>query len=158
MHVAVIGAAGMIGRKLTDRMVADGRVGETAVDKLTLADVISPPAPAGWSGELQLATVDLSVAGGPEELLEGRPDVIFHLAAIVSGEAEKDFDKGYRVNLQGTWDLLEAIRAANAADGYPTAAGVHVIPRGVRCPVPEPHPGRLPRHAADQLWRSEGDG
>src|SRR5688500_2949355 len=99
MHVAVIGAAGMIGRKLTDRMVADGRVGETAIDQLTLVDVITPPAPAGWSGELQLATADLSVAGAPEELLQGRPDVIFHLAAVVSGEAETDLEKGYRVNL-----------------------------------------------------------
>ena len=118
MHVAVIGAAGMIGRKLTNRMVADGRVGETAIDKLTLVDVITPPAPTGWSGELQLATADLSVAGSPEELLQGRPDVIFHLAAVVSGEAETDFEKGYRVNLDGTRALLEAIRAAHAADGY----------------------------------------
>ena len=118
MHVAVIGAAGMIGRKLTDRMVTDGRVGETAIDQLTLVDVITPPAPAGWSGELQLATADLSVTGAPEELLQGRPDVIFHLAAVVSGEAETDFEKGYRVNLDGTRSLLEAIRAAHTADGY----------------------------------------
>ena len=73
-------------------------------------DVITPPAPTGWSGELQLATADLSVAGAPEELLQGRPDVIFHLAAVVSGEAETDFEKGYRVNLDGTRGLLEAIR------------------------------------------------
>jgi D-erythronate 2-dehydrogenase len=39
-----------------------------------------------------------------------RPDVIFHLAAVVSGEAEADFEKGYRVNLDGTRNLLEAIR------------------------------------------------
>ncbi len=118
MHVAVIGAAGMIGRKLTDRLVAEGRIGETAIEKFTLVDVITPPAPTGWTGELQLDTADLSVAGAPEELLQGRPDVIFHLAAMVSGEAEKDFEKGYRVNLDGTRALLEAIRAANAADGY----------------------------------------
>ena len=72
--------------------------------------MITPPAPAGWSGELQLATADLSVTGAPEELLQGRPDVIFHLAAVVSGEAETDFEKGYRVNLDGTRSLLEAIR------------------------------------------------
>ena len=41
-----------------------------------------------------------------------RPDIIFHLAAIVSGEAEQDFDKGYRINMDGTRLLLEAIRAA----------------------------------------------
>src|SRR5262249_59114340 len=44
------------------------------------------------------------------------PDTIFHLAGVVSGEAELDFDKGYRVNLDGTRALLEAIRATD--DGY----------------------------------------
>ena len=48
-----------------------------------------------------------------------RPDVVIHLAAVVSGEAEADFDKGYRVNLDGTRNLLEAIRAATP----PTATG-----------------------------------
>jgi nucleoside-diphosphate-sugar epimerase len=118
MHIAVIGAAGMIGRKLTDRLVADGRLGETAVDALTLADVIAPPTPTGWTGSLRIATTDLATAGAPVELLEDRPDVIFHLAAVVSGEAETDFDKGYRVNLDGTRAALDAIRAAHTADGY----------------------------------------
>lgn len=118
MHVAVIGAAGMIGRKLTDRVVAEGRIGSTVVEKFTLVDVIAPQAPAGWTGPVELATADLSVPGSAEQLLEGRPDVIFHLAAVVSGEAESDFEKGYRVNLDGTRALLEAIRAANAVDGY----------------------------------------
>jgi nucleoside-diphosphate-sugar epimerase len=45
-----------------------------------------------------------------------RPDVIFHLAAIVSGEAEADFEKGYRINLDGTRYLIEAIR--KVGDGY----------------------------------------
>src|SRR4029450_12257829 len=48
--------------------------------------------------------------------VENRPDVIFHLAGVVSGEAELDFDKGYRVNLDGARALLEAIRATG--DGY----------------------------------------
>ena len=48
--------------------------------------------------------------------MAGRPDVIFHLAGVVSGEAETDFEKGYRVNLDGTRALLEAIRAVG--DGY----------------------------------------
>ncbi len=117
-HVAVIGAAGMIGRKLTDRLVADGGVPGSALERLTLVDVVPPPAPAGWDGQLELATADLSVAGAPEDLLQDRPDVIFHLAAVVSGEAETDFEKGYRVNLDGTRALLEAIRVAHAADGY----------------------------------------
>jgi nucleoside-diphosphate-sugar epimerase len=47
-----------------------------------------------------------------EKLLVGRPEVIIDLAAVVSGEAERDFAKGYRVNLDGTRNLLEAVRLA----------------------------------------------
>jgi nucleoside-diphosphate-sugar epimerase len=49
-------------------------------------------------------------------LIGARPDAIFHLAGVVSGEAELDFEKGYRVNLDGTRALLEAIRGVG--DGY----------------------------------------
>ena len=63
-------------------------------------------------------SVDLSVPGAADAVIAGRPDVIFHLAAVVSGEAETDFDLGYRVNLDGTRALLEAIRAAHLTDGY----------------------------------------
>ena len=49
--------------------------------------------------------------------MAGRPDLIFHLAAIVSGEAEADFEKGYRINLDGTRMLFEAIRLAAMAIG-----------------------------------------
>ena len=52
--------------------------------------------------------------GAAAALVQYRPDLIFHLAAIVSGEAEADFDKGYRINLDGTRLLFEAIRKAGA--------------------------------------------
>jgi len=55
---------------------------------------------------------DLSRPGEADELVADKPDVIFHLAAVVSGEAELDFDKGYRINLDGTRYLLEAVRKA----------------------------------------------
>jgi len=55
-------------------------------------------------------------AGVAEKLVADRPDAIFHLAGVVSGEAELDFDKGYRVNLDGTRALLDAIRKAGG--GY----------------------------------------
>ncbi len=79
----------MIGRKLTERLVRDGGWGE-----LILHDVVPPAAPAG----AKAVTSDLSVPGEAEKLVAGRPDVIFHLAAVVSGEAEADFEKGYRIN------------------------------------------------------------
>ncbi|MFN3613247.1 MAG: D-erythronate dehydrogenase [Rubrimonas sp.] len=105
----VIGAAGMLGRKIVDRMATDRP--DVA---LHLVDVIAPEGPAGSTAE----AADLSEPGVAERLVAGRPDVIMHLAAIVSGEAEADFDKGYRINLDGTRMLFEAIRAANAQDGY----------------------------------------
>ncbi len=60
----------------------------------------------------EIVAADLAREGEATRLVGGRPDIIFHLAAIVSGEAEADFEKGYRVNLDGTRNLFEAIRKA----------------------------------------------
>ncbi|ARP99071.1 D-erythronate dehydrogenase [Pseudorhodoplanes sinuspersici] len=114
MHVLVTGAAGMIGRKLVDRLARDRSLNGQAIDKLTLLDIV--PAQMPLSVQAIIKTADLSSPGAAEEVIATRPDVIFHLAGIVSGEAETDFDKGYRVNLDGTRNLLEAIRMIG--DGY----------------------------------------
>jgi D-erythronate 2-dehydrogenase len=92
----VIGAAGMIGRKLVARLKKDG------ARDLVLHDVVP--------FEGSSAVSDLSTPGEAEKLVASRPDTVFHLAAIVSGEAEADFEKGYRINLDGTRLLFEAIR------------------------------------------------
>jgi nucleoside-diphosphate-sugar epimerase len=118
MHILIIGAAGMVGRKLADRLARDGALGGKAIDAMTLVDVVTPDAPAGFTGKVTLETVDLSAHGEADRLIAGRPDAIFHLAAIVSGEAEMDFEKGYRINLDGTRYLFDAIRIANGQDGY----------------------------------------
>ncbi|MCK3777255.1 SDR family oxidoreductase [Ensifer sesbaniae] len=118
MHILIIGAAGMVGRKLTARLARDGYLNGRAIEAMTLVDVITPEAPMGFTGKTVLETVDLSAAGEAERLITGRPDLIFHLAAIVSGEAELDFDKGYRINLDGTRYLFDAIRIAHGQDGY----------------------------------------
>jgi nucleoside-diphosphate-sugar epimerase len=94
----VIGAAGMIGRKLVRKL--DG--------ELILHDVVP------FEGSSVVS--DLSAPGEAEKLIAARPDLIFHLAAVVSGEAEADFEKGYRVNLDGTRNLFEAIRKVGS--GY----------------------------------------
>ena len=101
MHVMIIGAAGMVGRKLTERLVRDGRIAGTDIERLTLVDIFAPERPEGFSGALSVETADLAADAAAERLVDLRPDVIFHLAAIVSGEAEADFEKGYRINLDG---------------------------------------------------------
>lgn len=111
MHVMIIGAAGMLGRKFAARLVRDGALGGVAVDTLSLVDVVAAAAPAGFGGTVHAKAADLSAPGVAASLVTSRPDVIVHLAAIVSGEAEADFDKGYRINLDGTRFLFEAIRA-----------------------------------------------
>jgi nucleoside-diphosphate-sugar epimerase len=116
MHILIIGAAGMVGAKLTARLVKDGKVAGKAIDRMTLADVVAPDVPASAGIKLAAEAVDLAAPGVAERLVAARPDMIFHLAAIVSGEAEADFEKGYRVNLDGTRLLFEAIR--KVGDGY----------------------------------------
>ncbi|MCA0404578.1 MAG: SDR family oxidoreductase [Proteobacteria bacterium] len=118
MHILIIGAAGMVGRKLTARLAKDGALGGKSISAFTLADVVEAPAPAGFGGKVTSLAVDISDAAVAAKLVSGRPDVIFHLAAIVSGEAEADFDKGYRINLDGTRHLLDAIRAEGAKAPY----------------------------------------
>jgi nucleoside-diphosphate-sugar epimerase len=112
MHILITGAAGMIGRKLTARLVKDASLTGQKIDALTLIDVVAPERPAAFGGALELSTGDLAGADIAAKAVAGRPDVIFHLAGVVSGEAETDFEKGYHVNLDGTRALLEAIRAA----------------------------------------------
>ena len=96
MRVLVIGAAGMVGRKLAARLGGDVR----------LVDVVAAPG---------VEVADLADPSSAARLVADRPELIFQLAAVVSGEAEADFEKGYRVNLDGMRNLLEAIRAL---DGY----------------------------------------
>lgn len=116
MHVLIAGAAGMIGRKLTVRLLQEQRVGKREISRLTLHDVVAPEVPAGAPFPVSASASDFSQPGVAEKLVATKPDLIFHLAAIVSGEAEADLDKGYRINLDGTRFLLDAIK--NVGGGY----------------------------------------
>jgi nucleoside-diphosphate-sugar epimerase len=117
MHILIIGAAGMVGRKLVERLAKDGSLGSKAITRATLHDVIEPAAPANAPFACTTLASDYSLDGEAAKLVADKPDVIFHLAAIVSGEAEQNFDLGYRINCDGTWQLFEAVRALNMASG-----------------------------------------
>lgn len=117
MHIAITGAAGMVGRKFAESVARDPVLGTRTVERLTLWDVVQPRPPAGFAGRVDCLSTDLADPAQAQALVAQRPDLIVHLAAVVSGEAELDFDKGYRVNLDGTRHLFEAIRQLSA-DGY----------------------------------------
>lgn len=118
MHVLISGAAGMIGRKFSAAIAETGKLGSHTVTKLTLADTVEPDSPPGFSGAVTNLALDVSDPQTASQLLAGRPDVIIHLAAVVSGEAEQDFDKGYRINLDGTRYLFDAIRHLSKTESY----------------------------------------
>lgn len=115
MRILVTGAAGMVGRKLTRRLMEEGAVGGRAIAALDLHDVV--PFDAFSSPKIHVAVHvgDLSDAGASAALVAQRPDLIFHLAGVVSGEAEANLELGYRVNLDGTRALFDAIREAEYA-------------------------------------------
>jgi nucleoside-diphosphate-sugar epimerase len=115
MRILVIGAAGMLGRKLAERLARDGSLRGEPIGNAVLADVVAPKPPAA-DFQIEARVADLPEPGVADDLISSRPDVVFHLAAVLSGEAEEDFDKGYRVNLDGTRHLLEAVR--RAGPGY----------------------------------------
>src|SRR5579862_5876539 len=116
MHILITGAAGMIGRKLTARLVESGELDGRPIEKLTLIDISAPQRPEEFPGIVGTFAADIGEPAVTRAAVAGRPDVIFHLAAVVSGEAELDFEKGTRVNLDGSRGLLEAIR--QTGQGY----------------------------------------
>lgn len=118
MHILIIGAGGMIGRKLAAELARTASLGGAKIERMTLVDVMKPLIPSGGIDSIDAIAADVSAPGAAEDLARRRANVIFHLAAIVSGEAERDFEKGYRINLDGTRALFEAIRREGARQKY----------------------------------------
>ncbi|MFK7876556.1 MAG: D-erythronate dehydrogenase [Paracoccaceae bacterium] len=112
--ILILGGGGMVGQKLAHRLADHGLDGHGALD-VTLFDMSFPPngAPAA-----QRITGTLTDTKAVQAMAAAKYDVIFHLASIVSGEAETDFEKGWQTNMMPTWTLLEGLRAAHqTSDG-----------------------------------------
>ena len=110
-RVLILGGGGMVGQKLAQRLQDEGLNG--AACAITLHDMAFPPDGAAAAHQVQ---GNLAEAGTMEALAAQKFDVIFHLASIVSGQAETDFDLGWQVNMQPTWALLESLRAEQDKD------------------------------------------
>jgi nucleoside-diphosphate-sugar epimerase len=105
----------MLGRKLVKRLTEDGVIEGTTISRLSLVDIEEPERPAA-DFDVGVSVADLTSRSAVAGLVSDRPDLVFHLAAVVSGEAEDDFEKGYCVNLDGVRALFEEIRLAGT--GY----------------------------------------
>jgi len=117
MQITILGGGGFLGRKLAARLAAGGKLGPHPVTALTLFDLVPPPAPSA-------APFPVNALGGdiveqPEAAIPPGTGVVFHLAAVVSAQAEADYDLGRRVNLRGTDAVVDACRRLVAAGGKP---------------------------------------
>lgn len=152
MRVLITGAAGMIGRKLTARLLRDGEVATRAISHLDLHDIVPPEVPASAAFAVRCLTGDLSDPGAASTLVASRPDIIFHLAGVVSGEAEANFDLGYRVNLDGTRALFDAVRLAAYRPRVVFASSIAVFGAPFPDVIPDEfHPTPLTSYGTQKL-------
>jgi nucleoside-diphosphate-sugar epimerase len=141
VHVLVTGAAGMLGRKLVETLARGGLLGGRAVTRMTLSDMVAPQPPETLAMPVTSIAGDFSKPQAAAALVAHKPDVIFHLAAIVSGEAEAEMAKGYEINLDGTRRLFDAVR--DIGGGYCPrvvfASSLAVFGAPLPDPVPDTH-------------------
>ncbi|GMG84616.1 SDR family oxidoreductase [Paralimibaculum aggregatum] len=116
MRVLIIGGGGFLGQKLARRLAAAGELAGRAITALTLAD-LAPPAPVTGRVASQSLALDITDMAATGALIGAGHDVIYHLAAVVSGQAEAEFDLGMAVNLDGARHVFEGARALGAAEG-----------------------------------------
>jgi nucleoside-diphosphate-sugar epimerase len=117
VKILITGGGGMLGQKLIAALAKSGSFRGKKIESITVVDAYNQSRVLeGFDFTITSKTVDISNRKECDEIIADKPDVIFHLAAIVSGEAESDFEKGFRVNVEGTHNLFEAIR--HASDNY----------------------------------------
>lgn len=152
MRVLVTGAAGMVGRKLVERLASDGTVAGKTITALDLHDIVPPPAPNMPGVAVRALSGDFADPGAAEALVAAKHDLVFHLAGVVSGEAEANFDLGYRVNLDGCRALFDSIRLAGHRPRVVYTSSIAVFGAPFPDVIPDDfHPTPLTSYGAQKL-------
>jgi nucleoside-diphosphate-sugar epimerase len=113
MRIIITGGGGMLGQKLAKALVARGRLRGQEISHLVLADIVDPK-PVEAPFPVACRRLDITDRAAIDALFAEGVDVIYHLAAIVSGQSEAEFDLGLNVNLFGSINIFEAARAMAA--------------------------------------------
>jgi D-erythronate 2-dehydrogenase len=113
MKISILGGGGFLGRKIAAKLAKDGTLGGKPVTALTLFDMAEPPKPQPPSPgpSFPVTSIGGDVVDLPDNAIPEGTDVIFHLAAVVSAQAEADYDLGRRVNIRGTDAVIDRCRA-----------------------------------------------
>ncbi len=140
MTVLITGGAGFLGQRLAVRLLAKGSLADThgaprAIDRLVLLDTVA--APASPDPRVVPMTGDISDPAILERVIDTATTSIFHLAAVVSGQAEADFDLGMRVNLDATRRLLDVCRMRGHRPRVVFTSSVAVYGGTLPDPVPD---------------------
>jgi nucleoside-diphosphate-sugar epimerase len=142
MNILITGGCGFLGARLARTLLKQGALslaGEPAqqIERLTLTDRVAPPADLAGNPRVAFVSGDLLELAQDRILPVAGTDLIFHLAAAVSGECETDFDLGMRSNLDTTRALLEACRALGSRPTFVFASSLAVFGNAPGTALPE---------------------
>ncbi|WP_298930009.1 D-erythronate dehydrogenase [uncultured Ramlibacter sp.] len=143
MNILITGGCGFLGARLARTLLALGSLSlrgapERVITRITLADRVAPPDDLRADPRVHSVTGDLLALIADKTIPAVGTDLVFHLAAAVSGECEADFDLGMRSNLETTHKLLDGARALGTQPVFVFASSLAVFGKQPGRPLPEP--------------------
>ena len=151
MKVVITGGTGFIGQRLGEALLQRGSLtapdgGEASIDELLLFDMVAPSLRPAWADErVEIRAGDISDASQVSALIDRDDISVFHLASVVSGGGEKDFDLALRVNLTGGLNVFEACRARSGLPRVVFASSIAVFGGAGMAPVVGDHAKQTPQ-------------